>query len=235
MNPEQEAALRADGDRYFAVNHEGIGTIADPVFEQMEILHQLSPVKTVLEIGASNGFRLEKARRAFSADCVGLEASSDAVDEGHELFPEILLAEGMAPQDLVQFAGRSFDVIVLGHFMYLLPRSELFALAAQVDSLLTDNGHLIISDFFYPAPARTSYAHNPALDVFKMDPSAPWLWSPTYSLVNRNVYPISAYLTTSAHPADWQTVDVIRKLPVATAYPPMQPKHDPLEGSAPSS
>lgn len=235
MNPEQEAALRADGDRYFEVNHEGIGTIADPAFEQMEMLHQLSPVTSVLEVGASNGFRLEKARRSFSAKCVGLEASADAVAEGHDLFPEISLTEGMAPQDLDEFAGQTFDVIVLGHFMYLLPRTELFALAAQVDSLLEDNGHLIISDFFYPAPARTNYTHNPALDVFKMDPSAPWLWSPTYSLVHRNVYPVSAYLTASAHPAEWQTVDVLRKLPVDTAYPPAQPKHDHLEGSAPSS
>ena len=235
MNPEQEAALRADGDRYFAVNHEGIGTIADPIFEQMQILHQLSPVKTVLEVGASNGFRLEKARSAFAAECAGLEASRDAVAEGHELFPYISLTEGMAPQDLVQFAGRKFDVIILGHFMYLLPRSELFALAAQVDALLMDNGHLIISDFFYPAPVSATYSHNPALDVFKMDPSAPWLWSPTYSLVHRNVYPISAYLTASAHPADWQTVDVLRKIPVATAYPPAQPQHDHLEGSALSS
>ena len=235
MNPEQEAALRADGDRYFAVNHEGIGTIADPAFEQMEIIHRLSPVRSVLEIGASNGFRLEKARRAFSAECMGLEPSNDAVTEGRELFQEISLTVGMAPQDLTQFAGREFDVIVLGHFMYLLPRTELFTLAAQVDALLKDNGHLIISDFFYPAPTRTSYTHNSALDVFKMDPSAPWLWSPTYSLVHRSVYPVSAYLTPSADPTDWQTVDVVRKLPVSTAYPSMPPQHDPVQGSAPSS
>ncbi len=61
MKPEESAALAADGDRYHRVNYDGIGTIADPAFAQMEIIHAVSPIRSVLEIGCTTGFRLDKA------------------------------------------------------------------------------------------------------------------------------------------------------------------------------
>jgi cyclopropane fatty-acyl-phospholipid synthase-like methyltransferase len=149
MTPEEAAALAADGDRYHRVNYEGIGTIADPAFSQMEAIHLVSPIGSVLEIGCTTGFRLDKAQRAFGAQCAGLEASDSAVTEGAEKYPKIDIRQGVAPQDLNQWSGSKFDVVVVGHLMYLLPRSVLFEFAAQVDSLLADNGHLIVVDFIY--------------------------------------------------------------------------------------
>lgn len=224
MDSHFEHALRSDGDRYFRVNYSGIGTIADPVFEQMQMLHGVCPLTSILEVGCTNGFRLEKARAAFGSSCTGLDASSDAVDEGLTRFPELRLEKGVAPASLDKFQGESFDLIVLGHFLYLLPRTEIFALAAKVDSLLASGGHLIVSDFFFPGHVSVGYAHTPDLQVFKQDPSSPWCWSPTYALVGRSVYPVSAYLTEGAHPQDWQTVDVVRKLSIDQAYADQPPR-----------
>jgi SAM-dependent methyltransferase len=126
MKPEEIAALAADGDRYHRVNHDGIGTIADPVFAQMQVINSVAPIRSVLEIGCTTGFRLDKAQREFSASCCGLEASPAAVVEGQARYPQVDIRQGVAPADLNQFAGSTFDVVVVGHLLYLLPRSDLF-------------------------------------------------------------------------------------------------------------
>ena len=223
MTPEQEQALAQDGDGYHQRNYAGIGTIADPAFEQMQILHQVSPIQSVLEIGCTTGFRLEKVRKAFGARCSGIEISPTAVAEGNQLYPEIELHVGAAPRDLQHWAGQKFDVVLIGHLQYLLPREDLFSLAACVDSLLSDGGHLITMDFIYPTPTRSKYSHSSVLSVFKDNPSAPWTWSPTYFLVNRQIYAQSATWVDQVDPKNWQTVDVVRKLSQDIAYHQVAP------------
>lgn len=223
MTPEEIAALVSDGNRYHRVNHEGIGTIADPAFEQMEIIHSVSPISSVLEIGCTTGFRLEKARVSFGAECCGLEASGAAISEGRELYPDIDIRTGLAPDDLSFWNGHNFDVIVVGHLLYLLPRSELFELAAKVDSLLAPGGHLIVMDFIYHRDTVAPYSHQSALKVFKGDPSRPWSWHPQYFLIHRNVYPLSGDRSAQVEPDRWQSVDVLRKLSEDQAYEKVTP------------
>jgi len=223
MTPEEIAALNSDGDRYHRVNHSGIGTIADPAFEQMKIIDSVSPIESVFEIGCTTGFRLEKARVAFNADCSGLEASAAAVSEGLGLYPEIDIQSGLAPADLSRWAGRTFDVVVIGHLLYLLPRSELFELAAKVDSLLTHGGHLIVMDFIHHRDTVSTYSHQSALSVFKGDPSSPWSWHPQYFLIHRDIYPLTPDPASQSEPDRWQNVDVLRKLSLAQGYEHVTP------------
>jgi SAM-dependent methyltransferase len=219
MRDIHEEALRADGDGYHSRNHDGIGTIADPAFEAMELLHRVRPITSVLEIGCNTGFRLEKARTAFASRCCGLEVSPAAVDEGCSRYPEVEIELGIAPRDLDRWPGEKFDVVVVGHFMYLLPREDLFLLAAKVDQLTADGGHVIVMDFLHPTPMSAAYRHNSHLRVFKHDPSAPWLWSPNYTLVSRRVYDIAEDAQACVDPRAWQTVDVLRKFADCDAYP----------------
>ena len=219
MDEVHERALRTDGDGYYTRNYAGIGTIADPVFEQMQLLHRVQPIRSVFEIGCTTGFRLEKARSAFGARCAGLEISPAAVSEARERYPNVDVREGTAPRDMAQWESSSFNVVVVGHVLYLLPRAELFELAAAVDRILTDGGHIIVMDFLSPFAHHSRYSHHSDLSVFKHDPSAPWVWSPTYQLVSRQVYSLADIPSSSADPRSWQTVDVVRKLSVANSYP----------------
>lgn len=221
MQNRYQEALRADGDGYHSRNHAGIGTIADPAFAALELIHRMEPITSVLEVGCTTGFRMEKARAAFGADCAGLEVSPAAVKEGRERYPDVDIREGVAPRDLDLWQDVHFDAVIVGHFEYLLPRSDLFLLAAEVDRLTTPGGHIIVMDFLHPSPVSASYRHHPDLRVYKHDPSAPWLWSPTYSLVSRQVYDVSEDVKACADPRAWQTVDVLRKLTEDQAYPSM--------------
>lgn len=221
MHEAQEEALRADGDGYHSRNHDGIGTIADPAFEALELIHQVRGISSVLEIGCTTGFRLEKARAEFGARSAGLEISPAAVTEGRALYPSLDLRVGVAPRDLGFWEADQFDVVIVGHFQYLLPREDLFSLASGVDALVGPGGHLIVLDFLHPHPVSADYRHHADLRVFKHDPSAPWLWSPTYRLVSRRVYDVSGDVSACVDPRAWQTVDVLRKLTVDEAYPAM--------------
>ncbi len=229
MDRNTHDALRRDGDGYHERNHEGIGTIADPIFDQLCLIHESEPITSLLEIGCTNGFRLEKAREAFAARCCGLEVSSAAISEGRTKFPEVEIVEGVAPSDLNYWNDLTFDTVIVGHFEYLLPRSELFALASEIDRLLRDGGHLVVMDFLYPHAVSAPYTHDDQLRVFKHDPSRPWTWSPTYSLIGRQVYELSKDPQHRKDPRAWQTVDVVRKLATAEAYPEinsLQSVHD---------
>lgn len=219
MKPEEENALRQDGDGYHSRNYAGIGTIADPIFQALSLVHETSPIRRVLEIGCTTGFRLEKVRVAFDASCVGLEISPAAVSEGREKYPRVEIREGTAPRDLEAWADAEFDLIIVGHLQYLLPRESLFRLASEVDRLLAAGGHIVLMDFLSPTPVSAAYSHHEDLTVFKHDPSAPWLWSPTYTLVARRVYDISVEPLACQDPRMWQTVDTVRKLAVTEAYP----------------
>jgi len=223
MTPEERAALATDGDRYHTMNYSGIGTIADPVFQQMHVINTVSPIDSVLEIGCTTGFRLEKARREFNARCSGIELSPNAVAEGKTKFPDLDIRLGAAPADLDQWNGDTFDVIVVGHLLYLLPRSELFALAAAVDRLLAEGGHLIVMDFIYHRDTVSTYVHQGNLQVFKGDPSRPWSWSPQYFLVHRDVYPLAGAPSTQQFSWQWQTVDVLRKLSIVDSHVRVEP------------
>jgi hypothetical protein len=94
----------------------------------------------------------------------------------------------------------------------------LFQLAAKVDSLLSDGGPLIISDFIAHLDTVSSYSHHEFLHVFKGNPSAPWSWHPQYFLVHRNVYPLSVDPSSQREPNQWQSIDVLRKLSVDQAF-----------------
>lgn len=231
MDAAKERALQIDGDGYLERNRVGIGTIADPAFEAMVAIHEFQPIGSVLEIGCSNGFRLDKAQKAFRASCAGLEVSPEAVQEGCTLFREIEIIEGVAPRDLTHWLGRTFDVVVLGHFQYLLPRADVFPLAQLVDQLVTPGGHLICMDFLSPLPSQSPYRHHPDLAVYKHNPSAPWSWSPTYILVQRQVYTVSEVGRDLRDPRTWQTVDVLKKLPEDIAYPAGSPQYSSHDSS----
>lgn len=225
MTPDESAALAADGDRYHQMNYNGIGTIADPEFRQLEIIHSVCPIKSVLEIGCTTGFRLEKARVSFGAQCVGLEASGTVVAEGRQKYPEVDIRQGIAPADLDQLLGSSFDVVVIGHLLYLLPRSALFKLVSSVDSLLAESGHLIVTDFIYHRDTVANYSHQDDLNLYKGDPSAPWSWHPQYFLVHRDIYSLSQNPASQWEPNQWQSLDVLRKLALPQAYESVMAPH----------
>lgn len=185
----------------------------------METVHESFGLQRVLEVGCADCGRLNVIRTRFGCDVVGLEASEQAVSTGRRIHSGVEIHAGVAPDALEEFTAEgSFDLIIVGFLMYVLPRSGLFQLAAGVDRLLAIDGHVVVHDFLFPVNSTRDYAHDASLKTFKTNPSDAWIWSPNYILVDRNVYRGGA-IGDRRDPDQWVTVDIARKVNDEVAYP----------------
>ncbi len=212
-------SIGREADAYYVRNVDQNKPSSDPMLPALQRIHVVRPMLSVLEIGSNTGWRLDGIRASLGVSKVcGVEASQLAVDEHRLTYSDIPVVRGVAPQVLSGFPAESFDTVIVGFLMYLLPRDLLFTFAAEVDRILADDGHIVIEDFLHPTPLSRDYTHQDQLRVFKHDPSAPWSWSPTYSLIDRQLIEHEAHTVDNADVSRWITVDVLRKHPLGTAY-----------------
>ncbi len=182
---QREIFSRSEGDGYFernAVTPDSLEAAA----ERDPVLGLLADVeveaRTVLEVGASNGWRLACLRRLRPETvCVGIEPSLAAVTEGVRQFPDISLVRGTAEH--LPFASGRFDLVILGFFLYLCDCDDLFRVAAETDRVLARNGLVVVFDFCPSRPHRNPYKHRPDLYSYKMDYAQMFLWNPIYRRV----------------------------------------------------
>jgi SAM-dependent methyltransferase len=218
---QDEWALRdvisQDADKYYGRNSQVAGS--DRVLEALRGIHERVGIRSLLELGAFDGSRLKQARLEFGCRCVGVEASQEAVTAARGGSPDVDFHRGVVPQFLEEeLPDTEFDVVVLGFFLYLLPRSWLFRLASSVDRLLALGGHLIVYDFLSDTPSRRNYSHDYKLTTFKMDYSAMWTWNPQYTLMSRQVASHDSWETWPSSMHETVCIDIIRKQSVDGSY-----------------
>lgn len=141
--------------------------------------------QSVLEIGASNGWRLAALQQQFGCRAHGFDPSSEAVAAGRECFPDIHLEVGVA--DSLAVASNSVDVVILGFCLYLCDPEDLFRIASEVDRVCQSPGIVAIYDFITPFPYRNPYSHKPGLYSHKMDFTQMLTWHPAYRLLHRQL------------------------------------------------
>ncbi len=186
MASQKKLFLDCEGDGWFSRNRIEGEKLAkklaeDPVLEILSAL-DLSP-RAVLEIGASNGWRIAALRDLYpEAAFSGVEPSAEAVRSAPA---ELGLKQGTADQ--LPFPEGAFDLVIYGFCLYLCDREDLFCIAAEGDRVLRDGGHLVIYDFCTPQPYRNPYAHQPGAYSYKMNYSRLFDWNPAYKTVRHDV------------------------------------------------
>lgn len=144
---QKQVFLNSEGDQYYKRNKTKLALNQLATNDRMISELKKSNVRphAVLEIGCSNRWRLEALRGMYQAKCFGLDPSSEAIDEGRQLFPDICFQKGTADQ--LPFGNDSFDLVIFGFCLYLCDRSDLFLIAYEADRVLTDAGHIVVLDF----------------------------------------------------------------------------------------
>lgn len=178
--------LNDEGDAYFQRNKKKLLNLkkeTDLIYSSLVSLG-LKP-NSVLEIGCANGFRLNWLYEKFKCYCMGIEPSSNAIEDGRKKYPNVIFEK--ATFDILGNISTKFDVIILGFFVYLVPREKLFKLAYLVDSHLENGGYVISLDFFSKTPIVNNYTHRDGISSFKFDLSQMFLWNPQYVEVFRHV------------------------------------------------
>lgn len=165
---QKDLFLASEGDQYYCRNRTKLSVSVREQVASDQILADLKranlQVQNILEIGCSNGWRLEALRNLYNARCVGIDPSSTAIYEGTALFPDLSLRVGTA--DKLPFEDDKFDLVIFGFCLYLCDRKDLFAIPYEADRVLVENGHIVILDFYPPFPYRNKYIHHSALYTY---------------------------------------------------------------------
>ena len=149
------------------------------------LLRVETPPKRVLEIGASNGWRLSVLKESWpDTEFVGIDPSKQAVSNAYE---GIELHHGTAEN--LPFDDNEFDMVLFGFCLYLCDRKDLFRIAAEADRVLMDSGLMVTYDFHTEVSYRNPYAHQEGMYTYKMDYSQLFNWSPAYHTIDQSVAP----------------------------------------------
>jgi ubiquinone/menaquinone biosynthesis C-methylase UbiE len=186
---QRDVFLDSEGDSYHRRNKDKLVRL-DEMAANDHVLVSLSAlpleIESVLEVGCSNGWRLEALRRRYGARCCGVDPSSEAIAEGTGLFPGISLRTGTA--DRLPFDDSTFDLVIFGFCLYLCDREDLFRIASEGDRVSKGRAHVVVLDFFPPFAYRNEYGHHQGLYSFKMNYSGMFLWNPAYTLLSQVVF-----------------------------------------------
>jgi ubiquinone/menaquinone biosynthesis C-methylase UbiE len=182
---QKETFSAIEGDKFYLRNKNKLGcSQADHIIQALTQL-ELHP-KKILEIGCSNGWRLNLLNTIYKADCWGIDPSAEAIQAGKNEFKEVNLVKGTA--DALPYDHDMFDMIIYGFCLYLCDRSDLFKIAYEADRVLMDLGHIVIYDFHPPFQYKNNYSHYKGLYSYKMNYSNLFLWNPAYSLKYQKMF-----------------------------------------------
>lgn len=169
--------LGGEGDAWFRRNEHALAAVEGCEFSPMLRSLAVTP-RSALEIGCSNGTRLDALCREFGCEGSGIDPSAQAIATGTQRYPGLRLTVGTA--ESLPYGDAAFDLVVFGFCLYLCDRADLFRIACEADRCLADGGFLVIKEFMPPFPYRNDYAPRPGLQSFKFDHRRMFLWNPAY-------------------------------------------------------
>ena len=163
---QDEVFRGGEGDKWFERNRAALGKGAahDWIAHLLDQIAIESEVKTVLELGCSNGWRLHTLAGRFpGAALSGVDVSGEAIRDGQRAFPELHLLQGSIAD--VPLEG-PFDLVVVHFVLHWVDRRLLARAVSEIDRLTRDGGVLILGDFLPDFQQRRAYHHTPGQGVF---------------------------------------------------------------------
>lgn len=210
---QRDIFLDGEADQWFERNKVALeSNRRDPVADVLSVVG-VHP-RRVLEIGCANGWRLNRLKQLFNAECIGIDPSSKAVEQGLKEFPGVNLSVGAA--DRIPFGPQEFDLVIFGFCFYLIDPILHFQCVAEADRVLADGGMLVISDFLTPFPYHNNYSHLEGVRSHKLEFSRYFLAHPAYNLIHRTLNHSQSELM---NPDRREGIDVLVKN-MHCAFPP---------------
>lgn len=168
MATQDEIFAASEADQWFERNKHVIGALDEnDVPLRLVELYKLAPT-SVLEIGASNGYRVAEIARRTKARGVAVEPSGKAIEDGRARFPHVEYHQGTAANLPVT---TTFDLVIINYVLHWIDRKTLLRSIAEIDRVIADGGYLLLGDFHPWHPTRNKYHHLPDQEVmtYKQD------------------------------------------------------------------
>jgi SAM-dependent methyltransferase len=202
----------SEGNSWYSRNQKTLRTLSGqrtPVAQTIERIAKTYGTQNklkLLEIGCSDGTRLEWLSNNLNVEVSGLEPSKVAVDAGVKKGFNIV--EGTA--DSLPFSNNSFDVVVFGFCLCWCDREDLFRIAQEADRVAAQKSWIVIHDFYAETPVKNEYHHAPGLFSYKMDNRKLFDWHPSYECYSHQVIHHSEGIFTD-ETQEWSAISVLRK------------------------
>lgn len=182
---------RSEADNWFLRNRDCIIEKTkenDLITTLIENFSDKEKIKSVIELGSSNGFRLNLLKNVL-VNCkkfVGVDASNEAVKDGSRRYR--IEMHGCAFDKFE--SEEKFDLVIVNFVFHWIDRENIFKTVLNTDKLLKDGGYLIIGDFLPDFPQKRKYHHLPSENVFtyKTDYSEVFKSLNTYKEVYKTVF-----------------------------------------------
>lgn len=152
-----------EADRWYERNREGLKPKDDLTIWLIENYGILTKASRVLEVGASNGYRLAKIQERFGCEVFAVEPSKNAVEDGKKEFPKVNFYNITAEE--MDFE-KEFDLIIVNSVFHWIDRSTLLRVVSNIDRALKYGEYLIVGDFQPPMPLKNPYHHIKEYEIF---------------------------------------------------------------------
>jgi len=163
-----------EGNHWFQRNAEAIlhrGEKFDWPVHLIEKIRERREIRSVVELGCSNGWRLEHIRKLVAPDCVfyGTDVSEQAIETGRKLYPWVNFSVSTIAETNLD---RQFDLVIVSFVLHWVSRETLFQSLYAIDRHVKTGeegelgGFLLVADFLPDFPQKRQYAHRQDFEMY---------------------------------------------------------------------
>ncbi len=193
MNQDQIFSS-GEGDAWFGRNLANSTTLEqaakseDVVFICETLYPFQEKISSILEIGCSNGLKLENICHKLGSAGVGVDPSTTAIESGNarKKIANITLRFGVGSD--LPCATSEFDLVHFAFCLYLFDRSTLLRALAEGDRVLKQGGFLVITDFDPGSKFKNKYVHHDDIFSYKQDYASIYLQSGLYYMMGKKCF-----------------------------------------------
>ena len=177
--------LNYEGNKFFSRNLDKLDNKDDVILKKLMNVG-LSKMN-ILEIGCSNGWRLNELNNLFpDNNYFGLDPSKDAIDYGIQNYNKISFNVGTC--DNMKYEDNQFDIILIPFVFMYIDRNLLLKSVSEIDRILKNNGRLIITDFYCNRQRKNKYKHVENAFIYKQNYFELFVSSKNYFLENLETF-----------------------------------------------
>ena len=191
---QNDMFAEGEGDAWYLRNRSHLQSISNLKFRSdidfvcSELAPHQNDINAVLEVGCSNGLKLEYVCRQLNAAGKGIEPSQKAVEDGNARIGDGKIELAVGSSDSIVFPDNEFDLVNFGFCLYFCDRSKVLRSISEADRVLRPGGFLVITDFDAGPLRKNQYVHKSGIFSFKQDYSAILLATSAYHLVAKRSY-----------------------------------------------
>lgn len=183
-----------EGDAWFSRNQDHIVDV-EQIVKSPDVSYTVATLKPfsariekVMEIGCSNGIKLETICSQLGAVGVGVDPSPMAVQTGNERNKHAKIELVVGTGEQLPCEDATFDLVYFAFCLYLFDRSTLIRSLSEADRVLKPGGFLVVTDFDPGFHHKRPYNHFEGVFSYKQDYASFYTQSGLYYLVGKHSF-----------------------------------------------